>query len=474
MDHARHFYIDGKWVDPYGTRTLPVINPATEQEIATIPLGDVLDVDIAVAAARAAFTTYSQTSVEERVALLQRVAEVYGRRAEEIGETISREMGAPRRLAVDVQAAVGPIHLDKAITALQSFRFEHEMGSTLVIREPIGVCALITPWNWPIHQIVPKVAAALATGCTMVLKPSELAPLNAILFAEVLDEAGVPAGVFNLINGDGPTVGTALAAHPDVDMISFTGSTRAGVEVARNAAPTVKRVTQELGGKSANIVLDDASLEEVVSRDVAAMCTNAGQNCNAPSRMLVPFARMDEAAAVAAQAAESIRIGDPSLDGTHLGPAASAEQLERVQGHIKRGLAEGATLVTGGPERPAGVETGYFVRPTVFSHVTNDMAIAREEIFGPVLVLIGYHDEDDAVRIANDSEYGLSGWVSGDPERARRVARRIRSGEVHLNGADTDFAAPYGGYRRSGNGREFGAFGFEEFLETKSILGYAP
>jgi aldehyde dehydrogenase (NAD+) len=472
MEHARHFYIDGRWVAPTGDRTRAVINPATEKEIVSVALGESGDVDRAVAAARRAFDGWSSSSVEERMSLLERVGEVYAKRSAEIGESICAEIGAPITLAVDVQAAVGSIHLETTRASLADFDFERLQGTTLIVREPIGACALITPWNWPIHQIVPKVAAALATGCTMVLKPSEIAPLNALLFAEVLDEAGVPPGVFNLVNGDGPTVGAALAAHPDVDLISFTGSTLAGIDVARRAAPTVKRVTQELGGKSANIVLDNADLESVIARDLGILCTNTGQSCNAPSRMLVPASRMAEAAELAREAAASIVVGDPRDEGTAVGPLASLEQFEKVQSYLRRGVEEGATLVVGGTGRPVGLDVGYYVRPSVFAHVTNDMSIAREEIFGPVLVLIGYKDEDDAVRIANDSEFGLSGWVSGEPARARALARRIRSGEVHVNGAGTDFAAPYGGYRKSGNGREFGIAGLEEYLETKSILGY--
>ncbi|GAA2902441.1 hypothetical protein GCM10010472_70820 [Pseudonocardia halophobica] len=472
MEHARQFYIGGRWVDPAGPRTLPVVDPATEQEIETIALGEAADVDAAVAAARGAFETWSRIGVDERLRLLDRITEIYAKRAEEIGESISREIGAPRALAVDVQAAVGVVHLETTRTVLADFAFERRQGSTLVVHEPIGVCALITPWNWPIHQIVPKVAAALATGCTMVLKPSERAPLNALLLAEVLDEAGVPAGVFNLVNGDGPTVGAALAAHPGVDMVSFTGSTRAGIEVARVAAPTVKRVTQELGGKSANILLDGDDLPALVARDVRVLCTNSGQSCNAPTRMLVPAARMADVVRAAADAAEAVVVGPPTAKDTVMGPLASETQFRTVQDYIARGIAEGATLVAGGPGRPDGLDTGFYARPTVFADVDNSMTIAREEIFGPVLVLIGYADEDEAVRIADDSDYGLSAWVSGEPDRARALARRLRTGEVHVNGADTDFGAPYGGYRRSGNGREFGAAGFAEYLETKSILGF--
>jgi len=472
VEHAREFYIDGKWVAPLSSETLAVINPATEEAIESIAMGGPDDVDVAVAAARAAFETYSLTTREERLALLDRIIEVYKGRAGELGEVISREMGAPLWMAQRAQAGAGLGHLLTARRVLAEFDFEEEMGTTLVVREPIGVCALITPWNWPLNQIACKVAPALAAGCTMVLKPSEVAPLNAIVFAEILDEAGVPAGVFNLVQGDGVNVGAPLAAHPDVDMVSFTGSTRAGVEVARAAAPTVKRVAQELGGKSANIILDDADLPSAITRDLTSMCNNSGQSCNAPTRMLVPEARMDEAAAIAAAAAEQIVVGDPTAEGSRIGPVVSAVQYDRIQQLIEKGIAEGAKVEVGGPGKPDGLETGYYVRPTVFSHVTNDMTIAREEIFGPVLVMIGYEDDDDAVRIANDTAYGLSGYISGDPDRAREMARRIRSGNVHLNGAPGDMNAPFGGYKHSGNGREWGRLGMEEFLETKAILGY--
>jgi aldehyde dehydrogenase (NAD+) len=472
MEHAQQFYIGGKWVAPLTSETLEVINPATEQAITSIAMGSAEDVDAAVAAARAAFETFSLTSKDERLALLDSIIAVYSRRLEELAEIISQEMGAPLSLSRAAQAVAGLAHLATARAVLADFEFERAMGGTLLVREPVGVCGMITPWNWPLNQIACKVAPALATGCTMVLKPSEVAPLNAILFAEILDEAGVPPGVFNLVNGDGINVGAALSAHPDIDMMSFTGSTRAGVEVARAAAPTVKRVAQELGGKSANIILDDADLAAVVARDMTGMCTNSGQSCNAPTRMLVPAARMDEAAAIAAAAASAVVVGDPSEATTMIGPVVSATQYSRIQQLIEKGIGEGATLETGGPGKPDGLETGYYVRPTVFSHVSNDMTIAREEIFGPVLVMIGYEDDDDAVRIANDTLYGLSGYISGDSDRARSMARRIRSGNVHLNGAGPDFNAPFGGYRRSGNGREWGALGFEEYLETKAIMGY--
>jgi aldehyde dehydrogenase (NAD+) len=472
MEHARQFYIGGQWVAPFTNDTLDVINPATEQPITAIAMGAEQDVDAAVAAAKAAFESFSLTTKAERLELLDSIIAVYSRRLEDLADIISQEMGAPLSLARAAQALAGLVHIGTARAVLADFEFERQMGSTLLVREPIGVCGMITPWNWPLNQVACKVAPALATGCTMVLKPSEVAPLNAIIFAEILDEAGVPAGVFNLVNGDGITVGTAISSHPDIDMVSFTGSTRAGVQVARAAAPSVKRVAQELGGKSANIILDDADLEAVVSRDMAGMCTNSGQSCNAPTRMLVPAARMEEAAAIAAAAARAIVVGDPREDTTGIGPVVSATQYSRIQQLIEKGIGEGATLQTGGPGKPDGLETGYYVRPTVFSHVSNDMTIAREEIFGPVLVLIGYEDDDEAVRIANDTSYGLSGYISGDGDRAKAMARRIRTGNVHLNGAGPDFNAPFGGYRQSGNGREWGPLGFDEYLETKAIMGF--
>ncbi|MEQ1702064.1 MAG: aldehyde dehydrogenase family protein [Ilumatobacteraceae bacterium] len=473
MDHVNQFYINGQWVEPLTTDTLDVINPATEAVIDTIAMGGPDDVDAAVAAAKAAFETYSQTTREERLALLDRLIEVYATRMAELGEVISAEMGAPAWLAQAAQSPAGIGHFMTARKVLSEFSFEREMGTTLVVREPVGVCALITPWNWPINQIACKVAPALAAGCTMVLKPSEVAPLNAIIFAEILEEAGVPAGVFNLVNGDGVNVGAVLAAHPDVDMVSFTGSTRAGIEVARAAAPTVKRVSQELGGKSANIILDDADFAAAIARDMSGMCMNSGQSCNAPTRMLVPAARMDEAAAIAAAAASSIVVGDPNSPTTTIGPVVSEVQYNRIQTLIEKGIGEGAKLETGGPGRPEGLDAGYYVKPTVFSHVTNNMTIAREEVFGPVLTMIGYTDDEDAVRIANDTSYGLSGYISGNSDRARAMARRIRTGNVHLNGAPLDQSAPFGGYKQSGNGREWGEFGLEEFLETKAIMGYS-
>lgn len=472
MDHVKQFYINGQWVAPLTSDTLDVINPATEEPIESIAMGGADDVDAAVAAAKAAFETFSLTTKDERLALLDSIIAVYAGRMDELADIISQEVGAPLWLAQIAQAAAGLGHLATARGVLADFEFETQQGGTLLVREPIGVCGMITPWNWPLNQIACKVAPAIATGCTMVLKPSEVAPLNAVIFAEIMDAAGVPAGVFNLVNGDGISVGAPLSAHPDVDMMSFTGSTRAGIEVARNSAPSVKRVAQELGGKSANIILDDADLEAAIARDMAGMCTNSGQSCNAPTRMLVPAARMDEAAAVATAAAKNIVVGDPRADGINIGPVVSATQYSRIQQLIEKGIGEGAKLETGGPGKPEGLETGYYVQPTVFSHVTNNMTIAREEIFGPVLVMIGYEDDDDAVRIANDTVYGLSGYISGSGDRAKAMARRIRSGNVHLNGAGPDFNAPFGGYRQSGNGREWGALGFEEYLETKAIMGY--
>jgi aldehyde dehydrogenase (NAD+) len=474
MKDCRQFYIDGKWVAPAKIHDFPVVNPATEEPIATISLGTAADVDKAVAAARRAFESYSETGPAERLALLQRIIEVYQSKYEEMAETISQEMGAPMWLARAAQAAAGLGHFLEMANVLGSFKFEELKGSTLMRREPVGVCGLITPWNWPVNQIACKVAPALAAGCTMVLKPSEVAPLSGYLFTQILHEAGVPAGVFNMVNGDGPTVGAAISSHPGVDMVSFTGSTRAGVAVATAAAPTVKRVTQELGGKSANIILDDADIEQTVAAGVQGCVLNTGQSCNAPTRMLVPRSRMAQAAAAAKAAAEAVTVGNPAADGITIGPLASEAQFDKVQRLIKKGVEEGAELVTGGPGRPEGLRKGYFVRPTVFSNVRNDMTIAREEIFGPVLSIIPYEDEQDAIRIANDTPYGLSGYVtSGDLERARRVAKRIRSGNVHVNGAQPDLGAAFGGYKQSGNGREWGEAGLGEFLELKAVFGYA-
>ena len=472
-DNRTRFYIDGAWVEPSTDATLDVINPATEEAIGPVAMGSKEDVDRAVAAAAAAFGSYSRTSREERIELLEGIIDRYEARFDEVAATISEEMGAPVSLAHEYQAPLGLGQLTTTLDVLREFEFEEDHGSTRIFRESVGVCGLITPWNWPLNQIACKVAPALAAGCTMVLKPSEFSPFSAILFTEILDAAGVPAGVFNLVNGDGPTVGVALSSHPDIDMISFTGSTRAGVDVAQNAAPTVKRVAQELGGKSADIILDDADFQEAVGRNVERVCMNSGQSCIAPTRLLVPQSRMDEAAAIAKAVAEKVRVGDPEEAQTDMGPVVSGRQFERVQALIQAGIDEGARLETGGTGRPDGLELGYYVKPTVFSHVTNDMTIAQQEIFGPVVSIIGYADEDDAVRIANDTVYGLAGFISSsNPERARTLARRFRAGGVHLNDSFIDVGAPFGGYKRSGNGRESGRYGLEEFLEVKAVTGY--
>jgi len=472
MENALKFYINGEWVDPCTSNTLDVINPATEESICQIAMGGKADLDKAVAAAKAAFETFSQTSVEERVALLERIIESYKDKMGEIAVTVSQEMGAPMSLANAAQAPAGLGHLMFALNSLKAFPFEEDVGTARIVREPIGVCGLITPWNWPLNQIAAKVGPAIAAGCTMILKPTEIAPLNAILFAEVMHDAGTPAGVFNLVNGDGPTVGVAMSSHPDIDMMSFTGSTRAGISVAQEAAVTVKRVTQELGGKSPNVILDDANFPEIIARDTFGVCMNTGQSCNAPTRMLVPESRMEEAAAIAKATAEQIKVGDPSDSDTQIGPLVSQVQFDKVQALIQKGIDEGATLETGGVGRPDGLNVGYFVKPTIFSDVSNEMTIAQEEIFGPVLSLIPYKDEDDAVKIANDTVYGLAAYVSsGDLEHAAAIGRRIRAGNVHLNGAGVDPGAPFGGYKQSGNGREFSKWGLEEFLETKALLG---
>lgn len=474
LKDCRQFYIGGRWVNPVEPRDFEVVNPATEEPIATISLGGATDVDRAVDAARDAFSSYSEASVADRVALLQRIIEVYQARAEEMAQAISEEMGAPLGFSRAAQVPAGLAHFIEIVNVLARFHFEEVRGSTMMRREPIGVCGLITPWNWPMNQIGCKVAPALAAGCTVVLKPSEMAPLSAYLFAQILHDAGVPHAVFNLVNGDGPTVGTAIASHPDIAMVSFTGSTRAGVAVAKAAAPSVKRVTQELGGKSANIILDDADFESAVKEGAQSCFRNSGQSCNAPTRMLVPRSKMAEAGEIAKKAAEATKVGDPLTKGIHLGPLSNRTQFEKVQSLIKKGIEEGAQMIAGGTGRPDGLTRGYFVKPTVFTSVSNDMTIAREEIFGPVLSIIPYEDDDDAVRIANDTPYGLSGFVaSGNWQRARSVAKRIRSGNVHINGARPDFGGCFGGYKQSGNGREWGEAGLEEFLELKAIFGFA-
>ncbi len=474
MQDYLQFYINGEWVDPVEPRAIEVENPATEEAFARISLGSAADVDKAVNAAKAAFETFSQTSVEYRADLLDKITAGYQARLGDIATAISNQMGAPMWLSNAAQAPAGLGHYASTAAILRDYKFEEQKGSTLIRKEPIGVCGFITPWNWPANQVACKVAPAIAAGCTMVLKPSEIAPLDAMLLAEVMHEAGVPAGVFNLVNGDGPGVGAYMSAHPDVDMMSFTGSTRAGVLVAQAAAPTVKRVAQELGGKSANIVLPDADLQQAVAGGVMQMMTNSGQSCNAPSRMFVQKDQQAQAIEIARAAAESVQVAMPQdAPRGAIGPISNANQYAKIQDLIQTGIDEGATLVAGGLGRPEGFNKGYFARPTVFADVTNDMTIAREEIFGPVLVMIPYETEADAVEMANDTVYGLSGYVqSGDINRARKVANQLRTGNVHVNGAGPDFAAPFGGYRQSGNGREWGEYGFEEFLETKAVLGY--
>jgi len=476
MNNHLRFYIDGQWVEPTGTRTWEVINPATEEVTGLISLGEKEDVDRAVAAARKAFESYSRTTREERVALLERIAAGFQARIPDLAAAITREMGCPVWLAQKAQIPLPLAQINVAIEVLKQYRFDEQRGNTLVRKEPIGVCALISPWNWPILTIVTKVMPALATGCTVVLKPSEYSPFSALIIAEIMDAAGVPAGVFNLVNGDGPTVGRALSSHPDIDMVSITGSTRAGIDVAANAAATVKRVHQELGGKSPNIMLEDADLEKAITSGLHFFMLNSGQNCLAPSRMLAPRSRIAEVIAIAKSVAESITVGPPE-SGAYLGPVVNEKQWNRIQGLIQKGIEEGATLVTGGPGKPADLGKGYYVKPTVFADVRNDMTIAREEIFGPVLAIIGYDDVEEAIKIANDTPYGLASYVNaGNVERAAKVGARIRAGRVYLNGdlALNDPMAPFGGYKQSGNGRECGDHAFESYLEVKALLGYAP
>ena len=468
------FYIDGQWVDPVTPKTMDVINPANEEVAGHISAGSAADVDKAVAAAKKAFVTFSQTSREERIDLLQRILAEYQKRFGDIAKAITEEMGAPASLAQRAQAAIGIAHISTGIEVLKNFKFDEDRGATRIVKEPIGVCGLITPWNWPINQIACKVVPALATGCAMVLKPSEEAPFSAYIWTEVMHAAGVPAGVYNMINGTGPEVGAAIASHPGVDMVSFTGSTRAGVEVAKAAAPTVKRVAQELGGKSPNIILEDANFQTAVGGGVKHVMQNSGQSCNAPTRMLVPAGRMDEAITIAKAAAESTTVGDPN-GNADIGPVVNKTQWEKIQRLIKSGIAEGATLVTGGPDRPEGVSKGFYVKPTVFANVTNDMTIAKEEIFGPVVSILGYKSVDEAVKIGNDTEYGLAAYISGtDMGKIREVASKLRAGQVSINGGGGDMTAPFGGYKMSGNGREWGDYGFHEYLETKAVLGYTP
>ena len=466
------FYINGSWVKPNGVETLDVINPASEEKVTKISLGTANHVNEAVAAARTAFETYSQTPVEQRIDLLTTIREIYKRRLDDVADAIQTEMGAPTYLAKGAQAMVGLGHLKAAIRSLTNHNFEYEHGSFIIRHEPIGVCGLITPWNWPVNQVVSKLAPCLAAGCTAILKPSEIAPLSSMVIAEILDEAKVPAGVFNLINGMGPVVGEAMSAHPDIDMMSFTGSTRGGVAVAKASADSVKRVSQELGGKSANIILDDANFEGSIRAGVDSCMSNTGQSCNAPTRMLVPASRKDDAYSIAKDAAEKVIAGDPKKEETTIGPLVSDVQYKKVQNLIQKGIDEGAELLIGGTGKPDGLEKGYYAKPTVFGNVENDMAISKEEIFGPVLSMLTYENIDDAVAIANDTEYGLAAYVSGeDKETLTSIARRLRAGQIHVNYGSGGADAPFGGYKQSGNGREKAEWGLEEFLEVKAIMG---
>jgi aldehyde dehydrogenase (NAD+) len=468
----RQFYIDGAWVDPIEPKELKVINPATEEVAGVISMGSSKDVDRAVMAARRAFDSYSQSTPAERLALLERMLAAYKAHYDEIAQAISIEMGAPITLSKGSQTGIGVGHISAMIDVLKNFKFEEMRGTVRLVQEPVGVCALITPWNWPMNQVAAKVVPALAAGCTMVLKPSEYSPFSAIIWAKVMHEAGVPAGVFNLINGDGNGVGAPLSSHREVDMVSFTGSTRAGSEVARNAAASVKRVHQELGGKSPNVLLDDADFERAVTKSVLHVFQNSGQSCNAPTRMLVPAAKLAEVEAIAKRVAESVITGDPTSEKTNLGPVVSKLQFERVEGYIAKGIAEGAKVVIGGSGRPDGLTKGYFVKPTIFSNVRNDMTIAREEIFGPVLCILPYDSEEQAVKIANDTPYGLAAYVwSKDNLHARRIGGQIRAGQVTLNGASGNMNTPFGGFKMSGNGREWGEFGLRDFLEVKAVIG---
>jgi aldehyde dehydrogenase (NAD+) len=473
MSHNLQFYIDGAWVDPVTPRTVGVIDPSTEQPFTEISLGSKADVDKAVAAARAAFPAFSQTTRAERLALLRRILEVYQTRYEDVANAISREMGAPVTLAHKAQAAIGTGHITQIIEVLERYEFEYMQGTTLIAKEAVGVVGMITPWNWPMNQITCKVCPAIAAGCTMVLKPSEIAPLDAVIFAEIMHEAGVPKGVFNLVQGDGPGVGAAISGHPDIDMVSFTGSTRAGILISQAAAPTIKRVHLELGGKSANILLDDVNIEAAVTTGVIDCMQNSGQSCNAPTRMFIPTRFRDQAVAAAKAAAESVKTGNPQDPEVYMGPVISQLQFDKIQSLIQAGIDEGATLVAGGTGRPAGLNQGYYVRPTVFADVTPDMRIAREEIFGPVLSILSYNTEEEAVHEANNTVYGLAAYVqSGDRARAQKVARQMRAGNVYINYPRGDLNAPFGGYKQSGNGREWGEWGLHEFLEIKGVVGY--
>lgn len=471
------FYINGQWIDPIEKKMMDVINPSTEEVCARIAIGDAKDVDIAAKAASGAFTSYGLSSLSERKELMQSIIAVFKNRYNDIADAISEEMGAPTQLSVKAQTGSGLGHLKAAAALLDTFAFKEQQGNSLIVKEPIGVCGLITPWNWPLNQIACKVAPAIAVGCTVILKPSEIAPLSAFIFAEVMHEAGVPAGVFNLINGDGPGVGTALSEHPLIDMVSFTGSTRAGALVAKNAAPTIKRVSQELGGKSANIILSDADFERAVKQGARSVFSNTGQSCNAPTRMLVPADKMKQAEEIVAKIAAQVVVGPATQESTTMGPVVSEVQYDKIRFLIQKGLDEDATLVCGGLDRPEGIdnktlEKGYFIKPTVFSNVNNEMTIAKEEIFGPVFAIMPYDTIDQAIEIANDTPYGLAGYIQGtNPETLAYVAARIRAGNININGNSGDINTPFGGYKQSGNGREWGVHGFNDYLEIKAISG---
>ncbi len=473
MSHEKQFYIDGQWVDPIKPRLLDVIDPSTEEAYTQISIGSAADVDKAVAAAQKALISFGRSTRQERIDLLQSILVEYNKRRNDVGDAISREMGAPLQFAREIQAGRGTAHLERMIEVLKTYPFETVEGTTLIAREPIGVCGLITPWNWPVNQIACKVVPAIAAGCTMILKPSEEAPIDAVIWSEIMHAAGTPRGVYNMIQGTGAEVGEAMSSHPGIDMMSFTGSTRAGIRVAQAAATTVKRVAQELGGKSANILLPDVDFQTAVTKGINSMMVNSGQSCTAPSRMFVPAAKQDEVKAIAKAAAERFVVGDPKNEKTRLGPVVNEAQFNKIQGLIQKGIDEGAELVTGGVGRPENLNRGYYVRPTVFANVTNDMTIAREEIFGPVIVILPYKDEAEVIQQANDTVYGLAAYVqSSDIEHARRVASQMRAGNVHINYPMGDTAAPFGGYKQSGNGREYGKWGMEEFLETKAVIGY--
>ena len=473
MSHMLQFFIDGAWVDPIESKTLDVINPATEEIVGQISVGAQADVDAAVAAARRAFATFSKTTPAERIDLLIRIREAYRARYDDLVRAVTDEMGAPTTLSRNAQVAVPIAHIDKMIEVLSTFEFERLQGTTLIAKEPIGVVGMITPWNWPLNQIACKICPAIAAGCTMVLKPSGVAPMDAVILAEIMEAAGTPPGVFNLVNGAGGGVGSALSAHPDVDMISFTGSLRAGVTIAKVAADTVKRVHQELGSKAANILLDDVDFEAAVSAGVARCFNNSGQSCISPTRMLIPVSRREQVLEIAKRAAESVKIGSPADPATTMGPVASKSQFDTIQGLIQSGIDDGATLVAGGLGRPEGLDRGYYVKPTIFADVTPQMRIAREEIFGPVLSIMNYGSEEEAIVMANDTDYGLAAYVqSGDRTRAQNVAKQMRAGRVEVNYPPIDMNAPFGGYKQSGNGREWGQWGLEDFLEIKGIVGF--